>query len=300
MNDTFTIATISQETGIAKEVLRKWEIRYGFPQPLRNTGGRRQYSAAQIHSLKQIKTLVDGGMRPGQVVPLDEQQRHALLSQIQQIKLPEQPSQMVTGLLSVLKDRELDLLREKLKQKCLRLGFKQFMLDVIQPLNIAIGNTWARGELSVREEHVYSEIVRATLYEEISQLNTPGGSPRVAVMTVPEELHTLGILMVEGMVLLNGGACISLGAQMPLDQIAASVCDYQIDIVSLSFSAAFPKRRITPCLKEIRQLLPTDTALWAGGAGIAALERIPKGVTAFTDLRQIDSAIAQFRKRHHQ
>lgn len=297
MNDTYSIATIAQETGIAKEVLRKWEIRYGFPQPVRNHGGRRQYSAEQIQSLKQIKVLVDGGMRPGQVVPLDEQQRQHLLAQVRQLHTPETNSQAVAGLLQILKQHDLYLLREKLKQKLQRLGFRQFLLEVVQPMTVAVGHAWAREEIAIRDEHIYSELIRAFLYEEIAQLNMPGGAPNVAVMTVPEEQHTLGILMVESMVLLHGGSCISLGAQMPADQILPAVREHQIQILALSFSAAFPKRRIIPWLKEIRQLLPIDVGLWAGGAGIASLERIPKGVMAFTDLQQIDAAIAQFRKR---
>jgi DNA-binding transcriptional MerR regulator len=298
MNDTFSIAEISQETGIAKEVLRKWEVRYSFPLPARNSNGRRLYSAAQVQRLKQIKALVDGGMRPGQVVPLDAAQRSALLAQIQQTNALESPSQMVCGLLKILQDRDLNLLRKKLKQKLLHLGLKQFILDIIQPLNIMIGDAWAKGDLTVREEHIYTEIVSTILREEISKLSTNNGTPRVALMTVPDELHTLGILMVEAMILINGGSCISLGAQIPLDQITPTVHDYQIDIVGFSFSTAFPIRRISPWIKEIRQILPVETTLWVGGAGVATLKRTPKGVLALPDLQQIDGAIAQFRKYH--
>lgn len=293
MNDTFTIATISQETGIAKEVLRKWEMRYGFPQPLRNAVGRRRYSTAQVHELKQIKTLVDGGMRPGQVVPLDEQQRNTLLAQLRQATSIESPSQIVANLLKILQDKNPDLLRDKLKQQLLRLGLRQFILDVIQPLNTMVGAAWAENTISVREEHIYTTIIQSILYEEIGKLSMHGGAPRVALMTVPDETHTLGILMVEAMVLMNGGTCISLGTQIPLDQIVPTVQDYQINVVGLSFSAAFPKRRMAALLKTIRQMLPTETALWVGGAGVAGLHKSPKGVIAFNDLGEIDTAIAQ-------
>jgi methanogenic corrinoid protein MtbC1 len=201
---------------------------------------------------------------------------------------------MVAGLLKILQDRDIELLRDKLKQQLLRLGFRQFVLDVIHPLNTMVGDTWAQGIISVREEHIYTALMQSILYEEIGKLSTPGSAPRVALMTVPDETHILGILMVEAMVLMNGGTCISLGAQIPLDQIVPTVHDYQIDVVGLSFSAAFPKRRMTSLLKTIRQMLPAETALWVGGAGVAGLHKTPKGVIAFNDLSEIDDAVAQF------
>ena len=35
------ISVVSEETGIAKEVLRKWEDRYGFPIPGRDAADKR-------------------------------------------------------------------------------------------------------------------------------------------------------------------------------------------------------------------------------------------------------------------
>ncbi|MEA2158838.1 MAG: MerR family transcriptional regulator, light-induced transcriptional regulator [Solirubrobacteraceae bacterium] len=38
--------------GVSPNTLRSWERRYGFPQPLRSPGGHRQYSLAEIESLR--------------------------------------------------------------------------------------------------------------------------------------------------------------------------------------------------------------------------------------------------------
>ncbi len=84
MSDIRSIASISLETGISKEVLRKWEERYGFPVPERDASGHRSYAAHQTVRLQLIKRLIDGGSRPAQVVPLSEE---ALQS------LGDQPSQ---------------------------------------------------------------------------------------------------------------------------------------------------------------------------------------------------------------
>ncbi|MGK2942306.1 MAG: MerR family transcriptional regulator, partial [Immundisolibacter sp.] len=65
-----SIAALALETGIAKDTLRMWERRYGFPQPVRNPRGERRYPAQQVARLRQVRRLMDQGMRPGQVLTL--------------------------------------------------------------------------------------------------------------------------------------------------------------------------------------------------------------------------------------
>ena len=69
----FAIGTVERDTGIGRDTLRIWERRYGFPTPARNAKGERVYAAAQVRRLQVIRRLLDQGLRPGKVVPLDEE-----------------------------------------------------------------------------------------------------------------------------------------------------------------------------------------------------------------------------------
>ncbi|MBP8028611.1 MAG: MerR family transcriptional regulator, partial [Giesbergeria sp.] len=75
-----SIAAVERETGLAKDTLRVWEKRYGFPAPLRDAAGDRLYPSAQVVQLKLIRRLLDAGMRPGKVVGLDNDALQALLA----------------------------------------------------------------------------------------------------------------------------------------------------------------------------------------------------------------------------
>ena len=66
-----SIAAVERDTGLQKDTLRVWERRYGFPQPLRDANGERVYPPEQLARLRQIKRLIDQGMRPGKVVAAD-------------------------------------------------------------------------------------------------------------------------------------------------------------------------------------------------------------------------------------
>ncbi|MGK5024274.1 MerR family transcriptional regulator [Janthinobacterium sp. RB2R34] len=299
MSDIHTIASIALETGISKEVLRKWEERYGFPAPQRDASGHRTYPAQQAVRLKLVKRLIDAGMRPSQVVPLDEQSLASLL----QPKLPlavsdDTDTAVVAALMAMLRCRDRNALTQRLRQEVRQLGLERFVLDVVCALNMAVGQTWERGEIGIRDEHMYTEVLQNLIREELSLAQQPDGLPRILMTTPPGELHTLGLLMVEAVATFHGACGISLGAQTPLEEIAHAVGDYHADIVCLCFSAAFPKRKIVPFLKTLRGMVPPVVEIWVGGAGVGALDSSPRGIRIMTALGQLGDALSKYRREH--
>ena len=65
-----SIADVERDTGLSKDTLRVWERRYGFPMPVRDALGERQYDNEQLIRLRHIRRLIDAGHRPGGVVAL--------------------------------------------------------------------------------------------------------------------------------------------------------------------------------------------------------------------------------------
>ena len=76
-----SIADVERDTGLSKDTLRVWERRYGFPTPVRDAVGERQYDDLQLQRLRRIRRLLDAGHRPGRVVPLSDEALHALDTQ---------------------------------------------------------------------------------------------------------------------------------------------------------------------------------------------------------------------------
>jgi hypothetical protein len=67
-----SIGAVERETGLSKDVLRKWENRYGFPNPDRDMKGERVYPAEQVARLRQIKHLMGPGHRPSKLMNLSQ------------------------------------------------------------------------------------------------------------------------------------------------------------------------------------------------------------------------------------
>lgn len=292
---SLSISAVERETGISKDVLRKWESRYGFPAPLRDEQGERSYPPDQVTRLRLIKRLMDRGMRPSRIVAESTENLRALTL--------EKPSVEASTNIVLMRDLTLDMLRhedpaglrQRLQREMLSRGVESFVQDIIVPLNHAVGEAWARGAIDIHEEHVYTEVVQGLMRDVIAQLADTRARPRVLLTTLPEEQHGIGLLMVAALLSLRGAYCISLGTQTPAQDIVQAARAYNADVVALSFSIAYPYRRIAPVLAELRHGLDMETELWAGGTGCARITPPTSGVRVLPTLAAVLDALEGWR-----
>ena len=109
-----------------------------------------------------------------------------------------------------------------------------------------------RSLFEVFEEHLYTEVITGVLRHAIASLTpqpVPQG-PKVLLTTVPQEQHSLGLLMVEALLALEGCTCVSLGTQTPLTDIAQAALAHRADVVALSFSNLHKAAVVQTSLRE--------------------------------------------------
>jgi len=291
----FTIAAVERDVGLSKDVLRVWERRYGFPVPNRDPHGERLYPAAQVLRLRLIKRLMDLGHRPGRLMSTSAEELEALAAGSHGVKAADAGSHELDKLFALVRHHDAAAYLQAMQQRLARHGLRQFVMDTVAPLTVQIGLAWQQGQLQVFEEHLFTELTARVLRQAIATV--PGGSePRVLLTTLPKEPHEMGLLMVEAMLSLEGVQCISLGTQMPLMEIVDAVAAHQVDVVALSFSAAFPARQTRALLEQLRAALPGPAELWAGGAGVRKLAA-PDGVTCMASLDSAIAAVSLWRLR---
>lgn len=295
-NPLFTISTVERDTGLAKDTLRVWERRYGFPQPDRDANGERLYSAPQVERLRLIKRLMDQGFRPGRLMKVDDTELLALSAgPLHAQAAPDDAT--LTEIIGLVRSNDVGALRSALAQTLHRQGLQRFVLETVPLLNTTVGDAWMRGQIEVFEEHLYTEQMQTLLRQAIIALPSGPGRPRVMLTTVSEEQHVLGLLMSECLLTLEGANCISLGTQTPLADIARAARAHAADIVALSFSSAFPTRQAAPLLAQLRTMLPDTIALWAGGGGCPRNAEID-GVRIIDSLAGILDELAAWRTAH--
>jgi methanogenic corrinoid protein MtbC1 len=296
-----SIAAVERDTGLAKDTLRVWERRYGFPSPGRDAFGERSYPIEQVDKLRVIRRLMDGGHRPGRIISLSLEELHALAAQ--SMEAPRSASDLrvdrddLQRFIELTKAHDVDGLRSALSQATVRMGVDRFVVEVAAPLNRMVGEAWARGYFEVFEEHLYTESMQIVLRNAISTIPRTGNRPRVLLTTFPNESHGLGLLMVEAILSLEGCGCLSLGVQTPVWDIVLAATAHNADIVTLSFTASLGVNAVADGLAEVRAKLPRATELWAGGQSPALARRAPPGVQVFRELTEIAPAVARWRGR---
>jgi methanogenic corrinoid protein MtbC1 len=288
------IGAVERDTGLSKDILRMWERRYGFPRPERDANGERAYSLSQVEKLQLIKRLMERGHRPGKIIPLDTQELAALGARPSRAAPVAREIGIFLDLLRVHRVAEL---RWHLTQALMKDGLDRFVRETIAPLNAAVGDAWVRGELAVFEEHLYTAQVEAVLRSAVAAIQPRARPPRVLLTTFPNEQHTLGLLMVEALLTLEGVDCIQLGAETPLPEIVRAAAAHKADVVAVSFSAAFHDAQAAAGLTELRALLPAENRIWCGGASVAELRAPVHGVDVLKSLDRLADQVRQWRKR---
>jgi MerR family transcriptional regulator, light-induced transcriptional regulator len=288
----FSIAETEQETGISRDTLRVWERRYGFPAPLRNQRGERCYHPDHLNRLRLCKQLLDRGQRPGTFLTLSDDRLRELLSRTAGTA---SRSADLEGLLETLSEGVGPELHTRMEALLRQYGLGTFLTDVVAPLNHAVGDAWCAGQIGILNEHVYTEHLLQLLNSAVGMIPSGTGSPKVLLTTLPGELHGIGLLMVTGMLRLEGAEVLSLGVQMPLEEIVRGAVEGQCRIVGISCSEHMGRRTIASQLVRLRRLLPMGIALWVGGSGVHTIRSLAGDIRLFNDLSRIPSAIRENR-----
>jgi methanogenic corrinoid protein MtbC1 len=137
--------------------------------------------------------------------------------------------------------------------------------DVVLPYLQDLGARWARGEVSVAQEHFASSVLRGRLLG-LARGWGRGLGPRVVLACAPGEQHDLGLIAFGLALRARGWRIVYLGTDTPLASVAdaARACHPEFVVVSAVGRRVFGRHR-----SELEQLA-AEHRLCLGGAGAAA------------------------------
>jgi len=290
MSSQYNISEVSTLTGIPKDLLRMWERRYGYPDPQRDSNGDRSYSQRQMEKLLLIRQLIDQGKRPGKLVAMDSEALAQLLA------LPKEALDS-KAFISLLADGDLQSLTAWLQQQLTRYGLRDYIHQILATATKAVGNAWANGEIPIHKEHLYTEAVKTQLRKALGEQEMVGKSPRIMLTTVPGEQHSLGLMMVEGLLKLGGAEVIPFGTEMPFQEIKEAAGYHQVDVIALSFSASFKTDDAIVMLSGLRQLIDANIAIWAGGGAFEQPHTMPNGIQLLASLEAVEQQLIEWQDK---
>jgi MerR family transcriptional regulator, light-induced transcriptional regulator len=205
------IGELSQRTGVSPELLRAWERRYGLLRPSRSAGGFRLYSGADEARVRRMKAYLAQGVAAAEAARLADRPKDADAS---------------AGSLEVMRaelGRALETFDEATAQRVLDAALGSFSVDgviadLLVPYLDDLGERWARGEVTVAQEHFSSNVIRERLLA-FGRSWDGGFGPR-ALLACPEgELHDLGLVLFGVALGRRGWRITFLGANTPLSTV---------------------------------------------------------------------------------
>jgi MerR family transcriptional regulator, light-induced transcriptional regulator len=258
------IAALAQRTGVAPDTLRKWEQRYGILQPERTPGGQRRYSERDVARVEWLRARLGEGYRIGEA---------ALLLGKADVPAARTPGEHVDAILAAATEGDVGEIGVRLDQAFALHSLDAVFAEVIDPLLRRVGNLWQDGELSVAQEHLISESVRARLGHLVG--DSGGGVRGAAVLAcAPHERHELGLMMLAITLRNDGWHVAYVGADTPLDDALALAGRLSAALLGISVSLEDRIEELEAALTHAERPVGVEVVVGGAAASQDVVDRV--------------------------
>jgi DNA-binding transcriptional MerR regulator len=280
----YNLKVVVKETGLTPATIRAWERRYGLFKLQRSPGGHRLFSEDEINLLKWLVARQKEGLSISLAIEL--WRSHANQSTTRTQIIPDMILNPPPG------ETTLDQLRRNWREACIAFNEPEAELATAKALAIAtpeavctqvlqkglaeLGEGWYAGTISVQQEHFASALVARHLNTLFAVAPMPTHPDRLLASCPPGEDHDLALLMLAFIMRWRGWEVIYLGADVPLDQLDATLRATSPHLV-LSTAQTLPA---AASLVELTEFVNSRSIPLAYGGGIfnqldGLSERIP-------------------------
>jgi DNA-binding transcriptional MerR regulator/methylmalonyl-CoA mutase cobalamin-binding subunit len=277
----FSIKAVAQATGLTVETLRAWERRYEVVRPARDGSGRRTYTASDVARLRLLRTATELGHAISRLAQLNEQELAKLVADSgghARTNSARGQAYVERAIDATLHSDPMGV-EETLTSAIALLPPNEAIHTVVVPLVREIGDRWHRGEVSIAQEHMVTDIVRRLVISASRGYLRADNAPCLVLATLSGERHEIGLLMCSWLAAMRRYRTHYLGVDCPPAEIARFALEVEASAVLVSM--VMPENHV-PVLEQLDELaaqLRGRCEIWIGGMAARALtpERIPAG-----------------------
>jgi methanogenic corrinoid protein MtbC1 len=266
---------------VTVETLRAWERRYGVVRPSRDGSGRRTYSAADVARLRLLRTATELGHTISRLAVLDDEALATLVADSggNARPGPSRGQSYVERAIDATEHSDPSGVEEVLTSAVALLPPNEVVNTVLVPLVREVGERWHRGEVSIAQEHMVTDIVRRLIISVSRGYIRSDNGPCLVLATLSGERHELGILMCSWLAATRRFRTHYLGVDCPPAEIARFALEVEARAVLVSI--VMPENQV-PALEQLREMvdvLAGRCEAWVGGyaARMLRAEELPAG-----------------------
>ena len=252
VKSTFNIKNLENLSGIKAHTLRIWEKRYNLLEPERTDTNIRRYSLESLKKLLNITLLYNHGFKISRIASLNVDEIPKLVRSIALKSNSEQVSINAFKLAMINFDYELfDINFDEILQNH---DFEYCFMQIFMPLMRELGILWQTGAISPSHEHFITNLVKQKIHlqtESLQRNKFSNDDLPIFVLFLPEnEIHELGILYLNYLILSKGFRTIFLGQSLQISSLE-TLYSYDTKFNFVSYFTVEPnKEEIMPYLKK--------------------------------------------------
>ena len=288
----FSIKATAKATGLTVETLRAWERRYEAVLPSRDVAGRRGYSSADIARLRLLRSATELGHPISKVAKLPPDELAKLVSDAGGLaRLTARGQSFVGRALAAAEHSDSIGVEETLMSAMAVLPPHEVAGSVLAPLLTEVGDRWHRGQMSIAQEHMVTDIVRRLVTNASRSYFLAEDAPCLLLTTLSGERHELGILLCLWLAATRRCRTHYLGADTPVPDIVQYARDIEADAVLVSMVMSEMDVPARTQLALLAAQLQPNTEIWFGGRAAQGMrdDQVPLGsvlLPSLTDFEQ--------------
>ena len=226
-DESLTVAAVARRLGVAPATLRTWDRRYGLGPSGHTQGEHRRYNSMDLARLTLMRKLVIAGVPPAQAAEQALRLEDENISKANFIELLPQEfevrEELVDSLMRAASAMDRTFVHELLDAEIRNNGIINAWSEVIVPCLMLIGDEWAVTGSGIEVEHMFSEIVKNILQNNLKPTKDPRNSRPVLLACIGEETHSLALFALQVALSEMNVEAQFLGARTPLEAIVATV-----------------------------------------------------------------------------
>jgi methanogenic corrinoid protein MtbC1 len=165
---------------------------------------------------------------------------------------------------------------------------------IIAPALWLMGSLWERGEISVADEHLATEIAMRViaLQREAERVAHARRGHRVMLATPAGERHVVALRMVSNLLSGAGYWIVMLGADVPAEALVASVTRHRPDVICLSATMPSVSGEVIESVLAVQSAFPAAQFVIGGRAlGLGGELRSQPGVLICQRVSEVVEAV---------
>jgi DNA-binding transcriptional MerR regulator len=256
----YTVTEVEERTGIPATTLRQWERRYGLPMPERSESGYRLYGDGDLGDIRAMKAHVDDGVPASRAAEMVKERARPLAG-------PRPVEALRTDLVDALVALDDDRADRVLSEAHALHTVEAVVLELLGPAMVDLGDLWHDGKIATTTEHFASSYVNGRLRALLALAGGQRVGPGVIVACAPLDQHELGALTLAVLLRRNGYQVYFVGANTPVEDLAAMARELQPFAVMISASSIDAIHQLVDKRQHLAGIAPV---LALGGHGFNA------------------------------